>query len=124
MTELADTLAREHGVPFRSGHAIAARVVHSAADRSTSSAAARVAAAAREIVGREIHLSDDEIARVLSPEHFVAVRRTAGGPSPEVVRDAIGTSRARLDEDRRRVDAARVRLAAAETARRAAVERL
>ena len=35
VTELADTLAREHGVPFRSAHGIAARLVSRAGKRGT-----------------------------------------------------------------------------------------
>jgi argininosuccinate lyase len=113
ITELADTLARDHGLPFTQGHAIAARVVRDAAASPGASLATLLATAAREVAGREVRLTDDELARVLSPEHFVEVRRTRGGPSPEVAARALEASRAALAGDAAGVARGRQALAAA-----------
>ena len=74
------------------------------------------------MIGREILLSEDDVARILSPDHFVAVRRSPGGPAPDVTGAALDVCRARIDEDRRQITARRDILAAAAAHRRAAVD--
>ena len=59
---------------------------------------------------------------ILSPSRFVAVRRTLGGPAPDVTARAIEVSRAQLSADAAWLDAARQSLAAADRLRRQAVE--
>ncbi len=44
-------------------------------------------------------MGDDSLARVLSPRHFVDVRKTPGGPAPSETVRAIAASRLRLAED-------------------------
>jgi argininosuccinate lyase len=44
-------------------------------------------------------MSDDALARVLSPRHFVEVRKTPGGPAPDETARAIVASRERLTGD-------------------------
>jgi argininosuccinate lyase len=46
-----------------------------------------------------VELEDDALARVLSPRHFVEVRKTPGGPAPEEMARAIEASRERLTGD-------------------------
>jgi argininosuccinate lyase len=124
VTELADTLAREHGLSFRAGHAIAGRVVRGVREQPQAGLPALVAEASRELAGREIRLTDEALADVLSPEHFVAVRRTLGGPAPDVIAQAIEAARQRLADDAGRLAGLRAHLAAADQARRQAVEGL
>ena len=100
VTELADTLARDHGLPFRTAHHIAATVVRLSAAREDAPLAALVAEASAAVAGRAITLGAEEAARVLSPEHFVAVRNTWGGPAPEVVETAIAAADERIRRDR------------------------
>jgi argininosuccinate lyase len=110
VTELADALARDHGLSFRMAHAVATAVVSRVGESSTAtgtSIADAIAAASQTLSGREIRLSDAELARVLSPEHFVAVRRTWGGPAPEIVAAATDAASAALEGDRAKI--ARVR---------------
>jgi argininosuccinate lyase len=99
VTELADTLARDHGVPFKAGHAIASRVVA----RGTSGEGVPVTRilrdASAEVLGRPIELDDATLDRILSPRHFVEVRTTPGGPSPSETARAIAASDALLDRD-------------------------
>jgi argininosuccinate lyase len=62
--------------------------------------AALVAEASRELLGAPIEYSEAALAEILSPRHFVEVRRTPGGPAPEETERAIAASRAQLETDR------------------------
>jgi len=99
VTELADTLAREHGVPFRSAHAVAARLVSRAGQRGTSELPEVLREVSLEALGKSVDMKDEALARVLSPRHFVEVRKTPGGPAPSETARAIAASRLRLAED-------------------------
>jgi argininosuccinate lyase len=99
LTELADTLTRAHGVPFRTAHAIAARVSRETDGRAMEQVAAALEAASRELTGRAIVYPPDELAGILSPRHFVTVRTTPGGPAPERTAQAVESARALLGND-------------------------
>jgi argininosuccinate lyase len=121
ITELADTLAREHGFPFRAGHKIASQLVKQGAARPDVPLADLLAEVSRDVAGREIRLEPAALETLLSPEHFVAVRRTHGGPSPEVTAAALDASCAPLARDEAEVAARHAALRASDRARRAAV---
>ena len=115
LTELADTLVRDHDVPFASAHRIAARVAtaHDAApDRPLSQLLAEVS---KESLGQPVMYSDEALAKILSPDHFVGVRRTSGGPAPGETARAIAASRDALHHDESRLAAMRAAIAAAES---------
>ena len=123
ITELADTLAREHGLPFVAGHKVASTVIrerHARPDATLSSIVSRATADA----GREVTLSDAELERVLSPEHFIAIRRTPGGPAREVVTEALRVSAASLATDEHQIALLRRALHAADKRRAAALDAL
>jgi argininosuccinate lyase len=111
LTELADHLVRERGVPFRTAHAIAARL---AAPGAMASACAALRAASAELLGTPLDIGEDEMRHVLSPRHFVDVRRTPGGPAPGETLRAIGDATACAAADRAWLDQTRARVAAAE----------
>ena len=102
VTELADTLVRDHGLAFGEAHEIVSALVRRAraADEGASTAAMLAAEAAAH--GRRIEYTEAELARILSAEHFVEVRRTPGGPSPDIVRAALAAARTELSTDRGR----------------------
>jgi argininosuccinate lyase len=77
-----------------------------------------------EVTGREIAYTDERLAEILSPRHFVEVRKTYGGPSPSETLRAIGVSKESLAADRGWLAAARGRLAAASEQLKAAAETL
>ena len=54
----------------------------------------------RNCCGRPITYTDEALARILSPRHFVNVRRTLGGPAPDVTSLASRAAREKLDADR------------------------
>ena len=78
-----------------------------------ASLSALVARAAHDVAGRDLALSDDELARVLSPEYFVEVRRTHGGPARAVVEEALSVARANLTADEAALSGRRGSLSAA-----------
>jgi argininosuccinate lyase len=99
LTELADTLVRDRRLPFRTAHAITAKLAKTRQNDPDRSLAAALAAVSREVIGEPIEYSEREIAQILSARHFVAVRRTPGGPAPEETARAVASSRAQLDVD-------------------------
>ena len=120
VTELADTLTRDHGLSFRAGHTIAARLIAGARSTPDTPPAALLREAALAVTGREIVYSDTQLAEILSPRHFVEVRRTAGGPAPSETRRALSVSETQLAADDEWIAAVRQRLEHAEAALRAA----
>jgi argininosuccinate lyase len=93
LTELADTLAREHGMPFRAAHGICARLTamrQADADRLLSEILS-------EASGGSLTYSEAELSHILSPRHFVEVRRTLGGPAPEETARAAQVSCKKLE---------------------------
>ncbi|MEO8257651.1 MAG: argininosuccinate lyase [Acidobacteriota bacterium] len=100
LTELADTLTRDHQVPFRTAHAIARRLVEARERDPNGRLSALVADISGELLGTPLTYPDQALFEILSPRHFVNVRRTLGGPAPDETARAAAASRARLDEDR------------------------
>src|SRR5574338_194647 len=100
VTELADTLARDRGIPFRSAHRVATAFVHARAAAPTTTDLDALHAASTEVLGAPVDFSAEHLAEVLSPKHFVEIRRTPGGPSPAETTLALGESRNRLQDDR------------------------
>jgi argininosuccinate lyase len=118
LTELADHLVREHAIPFRTAHAIAA-ALHRAYDDDAGAATgvapgATLAAVSRELLGAPLEYTDARIAQIMSPHHFVDIRRTPGGPAPDETDRARAVSQLALAADRDWLSDARARLAAAD----------
>ena len=76
LTELADTLVREHGLPFKTAHAITTRVLHIRSEHPDAKPNETLAAVAFELLGRRIVYTPERLVEILSPRYFVAVRRT------------------------------------------------
>jgi argininosuccinate lyase len=101
LTELADTLVRDHRVPFTIAHAITARLVDGQRLDPERPLAELLAAVSRELHGTALRYSNEALAEILSPRRFVEVRRTLGGPAPEETARAAGASRLQLEADER-----------------------
>jgi len=99
LTEFADTIVRDHGIPFRTAHRIASTIIDARRDDASLPLSTIVSDVSRQLLGTPLLYSDDALAHILSPQHFVDVRKTHGGPSPEVTAVAIAESRARLEAD-------------------------
>ena len=100
LTELADHLVREHGLPFGTAHGIAGRLFQ-IQQRSPGAPGAALTQACAGLLQAPLRYTDDEVARVLSARHFVAVRTTPGGPAPPETARALDESRRALETDRR-----------------------
>jgi argininosuccinate lyase len=100
LTELADHLVREHGVSFRKAHAIAGGLSTWRQPHDPASLVAMLRHASREVLGAPVELTEEELTEILSPRHFVDVRRTPGGPSPIETSRASEAASAVLDADR------------------------
>ena len=99
LTELADTLVRDHQLPFRTAHAITASLIAARERDPRGPLSALLAAASNELLGAPLAYSEEALAEILSPRHFVKVRRTLGGPAPEQTTRAAAASRGQLDDD-------------------------
>ncbi len=124
LTELADTLARDEGVPFRIAHGIVARLLAAQAADATAPLAGALADAAQAVLGRPIAYSEERLRQILSPRYFVEIRRTLGGPAPEETARAVGVSRRALAEDHAAWQARRDHVADAERRLQARVRAL
>jgi argininosuccinate lyase len=120
VTELADTLARDHGVPFKTSHSIAVRFVAECERRKAEPHSMLLREISTAVLGRAIEYDEPALTRLLSARHFVNVRTTPGGPAPSETARAIGVSRALLESDEGWRDDARRRLARADEQLRAA----
>jgi argininosuccinate lyase len=98
-TELADALVREHALSFKRAHLIATRVLRARAQNPDGSLSDVLAAVCLDVVGRPIVYTEERLQEILSPRHFVAVRRTPGGPAPDETARAVRQSVQVLDDD-------------------------
>lgn len=102
VTELADMLVRDYGIPFRSAHEVVAGIVIDAIDRGERSdgiTAASVVHHIRRVTGLELSVPEDKLRAALEPENVIAARVTQGSPSPEQVRLMIDRASAELERD-------------------------
>ena len=113
VTELADTLARERGLPFREGHEIAASLIQSARTAPERPLSMALREVSRKVTGKEIVYDEAELATVLSPRHFIEVRQTYGGPAPAETLSAIEASEQHMARDAEKIAALRAKLTAA-----------
>jgi len=114
LTELADTLARDEGVPFRTAHLIASRLISAREREPERPLGELLAGVSADLLDAPLRYSNADIARILSPRHFVEVRRTHGGPAPEETGRAAAVSARQLEADRAWWTAATDALVAAE----------
>lgn len=120
ITEWADTMVREKGLPLRTAHRIAARIARSAWRENRELhelTPEEVRQRALEAAGVDLRFTDEELARLSDPLHFIRVRKCRGGPNPEETRRMLGERRQRLIREQRwlkdtlnRLERAQVRL--------------
>ncbi len=114
LTELADHLVRKHDVPFKTAHAIAARLMKARRERADSPLAGMLRSASGDLLGVPLEYTEAEIGQIMSPRHFVEVRRTHGGPASAETARALAESRQALDRDAAWIARASEALASAE----------
>ena len=97
VTELADVIVRQDGLPFSTAHAIVAACV-SGADHDGTIGYDDLQSAAAAQTGKPLSLTAAEMRTALSAKNFVTVRDIFGGPAPTETQDAVAA--ARLSEKR------------------------
>ncbi len=100
LTELADTLVRDHGLPFKTAHAISGKLIAARQRDAVAPLSQLLSEASGELLPAPLTYSEEALEEILSPRHFVMVRRTYGGPAPEETMKASKASRAAFDADR------------------------
>lgn len=97
-TELADTLVRTYGLPFRTAHTIVGRAVQKGSlALSTLEDAAQEAGPGISLTGKG--LTQEKIDQVLGVDYSIALRKAPGGPAPFATKLAIDERRKQLDAD-------------------------
>lgn len=91
-TELADSLVRAYGIGFRMAHHMCSEFVTHGYDLGA------LRRAFFKQTGAELGMSDSEIEGLLSPETFVRVRATVGGPAPGGMREVYRAVERGLDD--------------------------
>jgi argininosuccinate lyase len=102
-TELADTLARDVGLPFRTAHGIVSQLVQSALAQGLEPGdvtAALLDEATEAVIGRPLGLPEETVRQALDPFHFVQVRTRPGGPAPATMRVWLDKAGSVLTSDR------------------------
>jgi len=122
-TELADTLVRSYGIPFRTAHNIVGRAVQK------GSLTLPVLEAAAADIGAGISLkkkglTQKKIDEVLDVNYSISLRKIPGGPAPSATRTAIKDRRKQLDADSALMEKHQVNLAKAKEDLIAAARRL
>ena len=113
LTELADHLARTHNVPFMTAHAITARLMQARRERPDAPLGAVLSAVSADLLGVSLQYSDAQLSAVMSPRHFVEIRKSPGGPAPAATARALQESRERLASDLAWLDTTRAAIARA-----------
>ena len=124
-TELADTLVREAGLPFRTAHAIVAKLVQNAVAESIPSGELTLEMlqrAAREVQGEELEFDEEQFHQALDPRNFVESRNGVGGVAPEATDDLLEILAEQVADDEAWLEAVQRRLEQAEQQRKRAVQ--
>jgi argininosuccinate lyase len=124
-TELADTLVRTAGLPFRTAHKIVAGMVQSAVAAGIPSSQLtldRLQASARQVLGRELAFDEAQFEQALDPAHFVAVRTGTGGVAAVATAAVLETLDYGLEKDRHELAAIHARQDATAAMLRTAIE--
>ncbi|MBR1640023.1 MAG: argininosuccinate lyase [Treponema sp.] len=82
-TDIADYLVRK-GMPFRTAHGVSARLVRAAIENNC-----KLEDLAFDFYKNESPLFEKDIFDVIPPEKCVEIRKTTGGPAPEMVEKQI-----------------------------------
>lgn len=92
-TELADTIVRKENLSFRISHKIVSSCVKTAIENKSEITYEILQNAANEILGRELILTEKELADAVSPQNFVNIRTIYGGTAPSETRRALSFER-------------------------------
>jgi argininosuccinate lyase len=112
ITELADTIVREERLPFSAAHHIAGDLAKHMQKSGQSLSTVSYETFSRifaEQAGRPPEMPETTFRHVVTPDHFIAVRKLPGGPAPEAMADSLAVYTAREADTRRLVEECRAR---------------
>lgn len=118
ITEWADTMVREKGIPFRTAHRIAARIAQYALRENRKLddlTPEQIRREAMDVAGVDLHFTEEELARLSDPLHFIGVRKCRGGPNPEETRRMLEARQKQLTREQQWVKDVQNRLDQAQT---------
>lgn len=99
VTEMADTLVRDEDISFRQAHIIVRDVVQAQMSDPDACLLSSLQTASRKTLGRAVTWDKKYLDKVLSPQNFIDVRRTQGGPAERISVEAVKTARKILASD-------------------------
>ena len=105
MTELADTLVRNHGLSFRQAHDVIASTTSRAISEGKTAdqiTVEMIGESSLETIGRELEMSEEELRLAIDPFENVKRRKATGGPAPSEVRRMIDDRRIRIENEESR----------------------
>ncbi|MCB0060715.1 MAG: argininosuccinate lyase [Caldilineaceae bacterium] len=124
-TELADTLVREVGLPFRQAHKVVATMVQQAVQSNRTSDQLTIdhlQAAAQQILGGPIQMTVEQLERALDPHMFINARNDIGGVAPRATAALLMQLQSGLRVDQEWLAAAQNGQQASHALRREAIE--
>jgi len=104
-SELANEIVRRDGFDYRTARAIVNMFVIESVQRGIPSREADIdilQAAAQEVVGKKLNMSEQRLREALDPVHFVEVTDSQGGVAPKEVARMIAERRTELNKARAR----------------------
>ncbi|MFQ6134745.1 MAG: hypothetical protein ACE5KU_02875, partial [Nitrososphaerales archaeon] len=126
-TDLADYLAVEHRIPFRTAHMIVGSLVRISVEEKRAFREVilkDLSKTVKELVGREISVPQNDVDRILDSKRSVESRSAVGGPSKVTVMEMIKTRRKGVKEMTDWISNRRGRLKEAESELKTTVEEL
>lgn len=93
VTELADSIVRKENLPFRISHKIVGNCVKIAYENKTEITYELLQNVAKDVIGRELNFTEEELNQTLTAEYFVSIRTIYGGSAPVETKRALGVER-------------------------------
>ncbi len=108
-TELADTLVKVTGVPFRTAHQIVGVLARGSGEPTLG----EIDAVAHSVIGESLSgrgLTEEMVREALDPTANIKKRNVTGGPAPDEVRRSINSQMAKLGEDEQELESLNKRI--------------
>jgi len=107
-TDLADFLTRKTGIPFRVSHSIVGTLVRNAfkeRKKATEVNIEDLKKASKEVIGKEISVSEEELKKVLNQTTSIKLKKSLGSPNPSEVSKIIEKNRKKIEEKEKNLQA-------------------
>lgn len=127
VTELADTLVREAGLPFRQAHSVVSGMVNYAMEHKlapTDLTTDILKQVAQDRIEKEVSLPEETLRKALDPEAFVQIRTVQGGVSPSATARVLDGLADQIEQDTQQLDDKKQSLTDADNKLRAEVKQV